>query len=281
MSLLLLILGVALASMLFGVCLVLWWAVPKLERGFIFRPARDIYKTPADLGIPFEQCFIETPDGCRLSAWHLCPSEPAGALIYFHGNLGNLSLLNEIFALFYGRGLQVFAVDYRGYGWSTGTPSEEGLYQDALAAVEYFRKNLRRCDLPLVYCGRSLGSCVASYAAGKIPPDGLILESAFRNKSALVKYYPQFRPFYPFSKCRLDTLRHLKAYDFPVLLVHGDGDRTIPLEEGRHLFERLTGPKQFYCVQGGDHINLHRVDADAYMERVLRFVEAVRPPTIH
>lgn len=281
MSYVLLLLVVALASMLAGICLVLWWAVPRLENVFVFRPIPDVSRTPADLGIPFEQLFIETPDGCRLSAWHLCPDDPVGSVIYFHGNGGNLGILTEILALLYGSGLQVMAIDYRGYGWSTGRPSEQGLYLDAVASVRYFRENLKQPRLAVVYWGRSLGGCVAAYAASHDPPDGLILETAFPSKASLLRNYPSFRPFHLFSRCRLDTLRYLKSQHFPVLLVHGDRDRTVPLEQGRLLFEKLAGPKQFYCVQGADHLSVHRIDTNAYIERVLRFVQEVKPPVIH
>ncbi|MDA2939010.1 alpha/beta hydrolase [Acidobacteria bacterium AH-259-A15] len=275
------ILLVALIFLVVGFLLALWWIVPRLENLFVFRPTREVSKTPAQLGIPFDQYFIETSDGCRLSAWHMRPSDPLGSIIYFHGNGGNLGLLNEIFDLLFRFGLEVLAVDYRGYGWSSGTPSEKGLYQDTLATVTYFHNHLRDSELPLLYWGRSLGSCFAAYAASQVPPDGLILETGFASKASLVKYYPQFRAFYPFSRCRLETLRYLKDHLFPVLVIHGDRDRTIPSEEGRALFEGLTRPKEFYCVKGADHVNVHRLDSASYMRRVLQFVKQVKPSLKH
>ncbi len=100
--------------------------VPRLELFYLFRPSHDVYQTPAHVGLPFEQAFIETPDGFRLSARRLLPAEPVASIVYFHGNTGNLGILNEIFLLLCGHDLQLLAVDYRGYGWSTETPSEEG-----------------------------------------------------------------------------------------------------------------------------------------------------------
>lgn len=281
MATFLLIAGVALPSFLAGIASVLWWAVPRLENLYLFRPSREVGKTPAHAGIPFDQHFIETADGCRLSAWHLCPHDPPASVIYFHGNGGNLGSLSEILELLYTRGLEVFAVDYRGYGWSTGVPTEKGVYEDARAAVEYFRRSLQRPGPPLIYWGRSLGSSVAAHVAARLAPGGLILESPFRSKKALVKHYPQFRPFHFFSRCRLETLRYLRAHVFPVLVIHGDLDRTVPLQEAEELYSRLQGPKEFYCVKGADHISLHRLDSQAYMERILRFIASVRPPVIH
>ena len=271
------VLGVVLVSLLAGVGLAFYVIVPRLERAFLFRPSRQVVRTPADLGMVFDQHFIETADGCRLSAWHMRPASPVGSVLYFHGNGGNLGILNEVFDMLYRGGLEILAVDYRGYGWSSVNPSEVGLYEDAMATARYFRENLKAPELPLLYWGRSLGSCVAAYAASQAPPDGLILETAFPSKASLMKHYPQFKVFYPFSRCRLDTVRHLRDHIFPVLLLHGDRDRTIPLQEGRALFEQLTGPKEFLCIKGADHINLHRVGSEVYLRRVVNFVRQVRP----
>lgn len=269
-----LLLLVALASFVAGVCAVLAWIVPRAERYLMFRPSRFVVRTPDDLGVPFEQLFIDTPDGCRLSAWHLRPDEPIGSVVYFDGNSGNLGILTEILALLYRNGLEVLAVDYRGYGWSTGSPSEEGLYVDGLTAVRYFREHLQRPDLPLVYWGRSLGSCVATRAASLEPPDGLVLESAFPSLDSMMRYFPRFRPFRLFSRLQLDTASHLRAAqgNAPVLFIHGDEDPVVPLEQGLTLYEQAPEPKQFHCVEGADHINLHMVDAEGYLHRILRFV---------
>ncbi len=242
---------------------------------------KEIFKTPADLGIPFEQHFVDTADGCRLSAWHICPHRPRASVIYFHGNTGNLGLFNEVFQLFYQHQFQVFAVDYRGYGMSSGTPSERGLERDALAAVAYFRRQLRIPGVPVIYWGRSLGSSVAAFASARNAPDGLVLETAFPNKRALMASYPQFRFFYPFSRCRLDTVKHLRGHRFPVLLLHGDQDRTVPIEQGRRLYQLLPGPKDFFHVEGADHVNIHRLNSPAYMGRILRFADEVRPPLVN
>ncbi|HSR52137.1 MAG TPA: alpha/beta hydrolase [Acidobacteriota bacterium] len=278
---LLIVLLTASLSFLAGIAAVLWWAVPRIEKMYIFRPSGEVAKTPSDMGVPFEQHFIETPDGCRLSAWHLQPSDPLGAVVYFHGNGANLGILNEILINFHQAGLQVLAVDYRGYGWSSGTPSEEGLCVDAETAVRYFRDHLKAPKVPLIYWGRSLGCAFASYAARKLPPQGLILETPFPSKASLLRHYPQYRFFGLFSRVRLATAKHLHNHSFPVLVIHGDQDRTVPLEQGHLLYQKLDGPKEFFRVEGADHINLHLVDSEGYMNRVLSFVQQAKPPTVH
>jgi len=271
----------ALVFMLVGFLLAFFWVVPHLEQYMVFRPSTVVRATPAQIGIPFDQHFIPTEDGCRLSAWHMCPPQPIGSIIYFHGNGGNLGILNEVFRLLYNARFQVLAVDYRGYGWSDGRPTEEGLHWDAEATVSYFESHLQTPDLPVLFWGRSLGGWVAAYAARRFNPDGLVLEAAFSSKRSLMKYYPQFRIFSIFSRYRLDTLRHLDGHLFPILLLHGDRDKTVPFEEGQSLFEKLSEPKKFYCIPGADHIDLHRRDENAYMAEVLGFVDGLKASTVH
>lgn len=261
--------------------LILWFAVPRLERLYVFRPSRDVLKTPADLGIPYEQCFIDTRDGCRLAAWHLCPENPLGSIVYFHGSTGNLGILSELLSLFYRSGLQVFAVDYRGYGWSTGVPSEKGVFEDAASTVAYFDANFRKFQVPVVYWGRSLGGCIASFAAKRLPPNGLILETTFPSKVSLMEEYPQLRRFNLFARYRLETASFLVDHDFPILILHGDKDRTVPLKQGQILYHQLSEPKEFWTVPGAGHIDIHMVDSKRYMRKVIEFVNSVRPMLVH
>ncbi len=257
-----------------GICVFLFWAVPRLERRFVFQPSKEVAQTPSQFGVPFEQFFVPTPDGERLSAWHLLPNRPRAAVLYFHGNRGNLGLFAEVLARFYQNRLQVFAVDYRGYGASSGQPTEKGVYMDALAAVEYFQDRLRVDGCPVVFWGRSLGGPVAAYASGRALPGGVILETTFSSKRVLLRNYPwQFRFFSVFSRYRFDTLRYLSGQHLPKLVVHGDQDRTIPVEQGRHLFRNLENPKSFLGISRADHINIHSLDEDRYWREILRFID--------
>ena len=271
---LLLLLVLSLGLITAGVCAFLFWAVPRLERRFVFRPRKDVTQTPAQFGVPFEQLFVPTPDGERLSAWHLLPDRPRAAVLYFHGNSGNLGHFAEVLTRLYQNRLQVFAVDYRGYGWSSGQPTEKGVYMDALAAVEYFHDRLRVDGCPVVFWGRSLGGPVAAYASGRAAPGGLILETTFSSKRVLLRNYPrQFRFFSVFSKYRFDTLQYLSGQRLHKLVVHGDQDRTIPVEQGRYLFRNLENPKSLLVISGADHINIHKVDEDRYWGGILRFID--------
>lgn len=250
--------------------------VPVLERRFIFRPLKTIQQTPASFGIPFQQASISTRDGERLNAWHICPPSPRASVLYFHGNSGNLGLYAEILAGFYRRRFQVLAIDYRGYGLSSGAPTERGVYQDAESAARYLLESVAQPGRPVIFWGRSLGGPIAAYAAGKTRPHGLVLETTFSSTRSLLRDFPwQFRLFSAFSESRFDTIDNLGALNVPSLVVHGDRDLTISLREGKELFSRLDGPKEFLLVEGAGHVDIHRVDRSSYWRRIVGFVDAL------
>jgi fermentation-respiration switch protein FrsA (DUF1100 family) len=155
------------------------------------------------------------------------------------------------------------------------------VYQDALAVIDYFNANFRKEGIPVVYWGRSLGGCVAAFASGKVAPNGLILETTFPSKAQLLAHFPHLSPFRFFSKYKFDTVGYLREHQFPILVIHGDIDRTIPVEQGKALYEQLTGPKQFFLVEGAGHIDIHMVNSQIYMDKVLSFIDDVRPALVH
>jgi len=134
------------------------------EPGFALFPAAGESTTPAAFGVPFDASTIQTSDGERLRGWALPHPRPRALVVYFHGNGGNLSVWTPILVGVQRHGYAVRAIDYRGYGASTGQPSERGLYRDVDAAIEWARTAAPR-DVPIVYWGRSLGTAMAAYAA--------------------------------------------------------------------------------------------------------------------
>src|SRR5215510_6781205 len=166
---------------------VLKLLVTRLEPFLVFFPSKGEHDTPARLGIRYNPLLIRTSDDQQIAAWQLEPDRPKADIVYFHGNGGNLSLWMPVFAALHELGYRVLAIDYRGYGRSSGTPSEEGIYRDAEAAVRHAAAHRARPGRPLVFWGRSLGGPVAAAATRVVRPDGLILESTFAHKAAVVK----------------------------------------------------------------------------------------------
>lgn len=251
---------------------VLKLLIPALERRLVFFPFAGEDANPASLGIPYHAVTLTTSDGERLVLWVLEPEHPLADVVYFHGNGGNLSVWLPVLAGLYQRQLRVLAVDYRGYGLSTGTPSEEGLYRDAEAVVRYAQAH-RSTNRPLVYWGRSLGGAVAARATQMASPDGLILESTFPDKASVIRYHPLFRPLNVFSSYRFSTLESLRGFTKPVLVMHGDRDSIVPYSLGRELFDGLSGPKTFATLEGADHNDAFEASNREYWEPVVAFVE--------
>ena len=138
---------VRVALVLIALKLLVWWLEPRMA----FFPRRGVQETPAVAGVPFRDVKIETVDGETLHGWWLERDAPRAQVVFFHGNGGNLSLWLDILLALRSHGFSVFAVDYRGYGASTGTTSERGLYLDADAAVRVFDEHHRQRAVPVIY----------------------------------------------------------------------------------------------------------------------------------
>ena len=250
------------------------WIEPQLA----FFPFTGETETPRDFGIPFEAVTVETADGEQLRAWRMTPPAPQAArarIVYFHGNGANLSNWSPILAGIVRRGYAVFAIDYRGYGLSTGRPTERGLYKDAEAAVAAAWPG-PGAGIPTVYWGRSLGGSMAAYAATVKKPHGVIIEAGFPSARAAVRGSPVLAVLSVFATYRFPAGEYLARARTPVLMLHGDRDSVIPFALGRELFDQVPEPKTFVTIAGGDHNDAAAPDPAAYWAAVDRFIAGLR-----
>jgi uncharacterized protein len=225
-----------------------------VEPRFAFFPFAGETVTPESHGVAFTPLSIRTGDGETLRAWWLPHETPIAHVIYFHGNGGNLSLWSDVLVEVHAAGFGVLGVDYRGYGLSTGRPSEQGLYRDVEATLAEYEARFADPAVPVIYWGRSLGGTMAAYGARHRRPDGLVLEAAFHDAIRLVRRDPIMWVLSWFSSYRFDTARWAGSLDIPILVMHGDRDRIVPIEEGRALYEALGSPaRQFVVLEGVDH----------------------------
>ncbi len=260
------------AIALVAIKLVVWVLEPRMA----FFPIRGVQETPAAFGLAFRDVRIPTPDGETLHGWWLEHPQPRGQIVFWHGNGGNLSLWLDVIAELRRRGFSVLAPDYRGYGDSTGRPTERGIYVDADAAVTLFNRQLRKPGVPVMFWGRSLGTSVAASATGRTRPDALVLESPFSDVGAIFRRNPVMQFFRLFSSYQFPTLRLMKRYDGPLLVIHGDRDTIIPFQAGRDLFDRApTARKTFVAVKGADHNDLHIADPASYWAAIDGFVSGL------
>jgi fermentation-respiration switch protein FrsA (DUF1100 family) len=248
--------------------------VTALESKFVFFPTRGEDYTPATLGIRYDAVRLRTTDGETLVAWQFEPERPIADVVYFHGNGGNLSVWLPVLATLHAVGLRVLAVDYRGYGVSSGAPSEDGVYLDAAAVAQHAKRSrLTGPFRPLVFWGRSLGGAIAAAATQTMTPDALILESAFPDKAAVIRSNPVLRLLNVLATYRFDTIGMLDNFQNPVLVIHGERDSVVPFSIGRDMFDRLNGSKEFLAISGADHNDLLAATRLDYWQPVLDFID--------
>lgn len=253
---------------------VVVWLVRWLEPRLAFFPIAGETVTPRDAGIEYQPITLTTADGARLHAWHLPRADARADVVYFHGNGGNLSIWSDVFVGLWREGFDVFAVDYRGYGLSTGFPSELGLYRDVEAVLRFVESRPRN-PRPLIYWGRSLGTVMAAYAAAQRAPDGVILESGFPSMRSVLETNPVMWLLSWVSSYRLPTADWMAEVREPALVLHGDRDSVIPYRLGQRLYDALPGPKTFVTLSGGEHNEPVPPDAMSYWGAVGQFVTSL------
>ena len=243
-----------------------------LEGAFLYFPSSHVAMTPRDVGLPFEEVTFTTEDNVDLHGWFVPASSPM-TLVWFHGNAGNIGHRVENLKLLHEQlGISIFLFDYRGYGKSQGSPSEEGLYRDADAALRYV---MARPDVQLerlVYFGRSLGAAVAVDLATKHAPCGLILEGPFPSVPFMARHAYPFIPVWPFLHSQFNAETKLRNVSSPLLVLYAERDGIVPLEGARRVLEAAAGPKTFHIVPGADHNNTFLVGGKEYYEVLKRFM---------
>ena len=256
--------------------LLLWLRLN--EARLIFFPDRQLRPSPPVLRLEERQVEILTPDGLHLTGWAI----PAAAdslglwLLLFHGNAGNLSTEGrpEHDRQLRDLGLNILAIDYRGYGASEGQPSESGLYADAEASYRYLRDRLAVSPDRIVIYGHSLGAAVAIDLASRVDAAGLIAEGAFTSVPELGREFYPFIPVRWVTRSRFASIDKIHSIAMPKLFIHARADATIPMRHGLRLFEEAQPPKTFLEVAGG-HDDAFLVDAAAYQDGITRFLRSI------
>lgn len=212
---------------------------------------RDITVTPKSYGLGHESVDIPTRDGETLHAWWVPAADARGTVLFFHGNAGNISHRLDYLLMFHRLGYSTLIVDYRGYGRSTGSPSEEGTYRDAEAAWDYLRDAREVRAQNLVIAGESLGGAVATWLAARVGPRSVLLFSTFTSATDLGAQIYWFLPVRLISRLGYDNLANLGRITSPVFIAHSSDDEIVPYSHGRKLFDATGGPKGFLEMRGG------------------------------
>jgi len=239
-----------------------------------------------DLIPQVEDCRFSTSDGVSLHGWYCKPMRcgadgpvPATSemvVLWFHGNAGNIThRYDMIRQMLMKLPVDVFIIDYRGYGKSEGMPSERGLYLDARAAWSYLTDERHIEANRIVILGKSLGGVPAIDLASKVQAGGLIVQSSFTSATDMAN---RVLPFYPkiFLRTKMDSAGKICQVGVPKLFIHSQADEVVPYELGKRLYEAAHEPKEFYEVAGAHHNSTYIVGGDPYFETLRRFILSCR-----
>jgi uncharacterized protein len=236
---------------------------------------------PADsLHLPYQLVSFRTADSVTLTSW-IVPAAPAEStgmwVILCHGQTGHLAttVRPEYYAYLRAIGVNILAFDWRGFGTSGGTPSEEGLYRDATAAYEYLRTVHGVDPKDIIIYGHSLGTGPAIELATRVPAAGLIVEggaTSVRDRGQEV--YP-WLPVRYVASTDFNSLARIPRVTMPILVMHARGDKRIPLSHGQALWNAARSRKRLVLL-GGGHGDAFQADSATYFTEFARFVREVR-----
>lgn len=212
---------------------------------------RELAVTPERVGLAYESVEIITSDDETIHGWFVPVADAKGTMLFFHGNGGNISHRVDYMPMFQLLGYNLFIIDYRGYGQSSGSPSEAGTYLDAQAAWRYLTEVKNFAPSQIVLYGESLGGPIAAWLAAREKPGMLVLASTFTSVPDLAETIYPYLPVRLITRFSYNTLESLAAITAPVLVTHSPQDEIVPFEHGQRLFQAASEPKQFLTLEGG------------------------------
>ena len=240
-----------------------------MQRQLIYFPDRN----PPNLGLlspGWEHVAYDTVDGLTLQSWYRAPDPWRPVVIVFNGNAGNRGgrvALGEGLA---DAGLGVLLTDYRGYGGNPGHPTQSGLAADARAALEFVRD--RAAGSSVVSFGESLGAAVAVELATVEPPAVLVLRSPFTSLVDIGRVHYPWLPVSALLKDRYPSIERIGSAAVPTLVIAGEADSIVPLDQSRAIFAAAPGPKQLLVIPTADHNDLVLVAGREMIQTLVAFI---------
>ena len=252
---------------------ILVFALKYIEAWGIFFPTKDIGWYPSDVNMPFEDIYAKTKDGATVNGWFIPREGARYTLLFFHGNAGNIQHRLDKMLMLWESGLNIFIIDYRGFGKSEGRMTEEGFYIDADTAYGYLVKTRGIKPEEIIIYGESLGTAVAVDLASRARAAGVILEGAFSNGRDMAKKIYPFFPGFIFSN-KFNSLKKIKASAMPKLFIHSVDDEIVPFAFARKLYQAAPGPKEFAELSGG-HNTCFKDSREKYISSITGFIRRI------
>jgi len=240
----------------------------------VFFPIKDLHDAPGNWGMNYENVTLTTRDEkAQLHGWYIPVRDATRTILFFHGNAGNISQRGDSVKIFHALGVNVFIIDYRGYGSSTGNPSEQGIYDDARSAWDYLINDRKISPNTIIIFGRSLGGVVATQLASEVPAAGLIVESSFSSARDIARHLMPYLSYLVYLRFNLDAEGTIRKVRIPVLVMHSPADDIIPFRLGKKIFDAANEPKTFQELRGNHNSGF--VDSQPeYQQTLLQFVKA-------
>ncbi len=253
---------ISILSIYIGACLFLYFN----QRNILYHPDTKLDQ-PAQYGFNGAEAIkINTSDNVKITAWYAPAEEGKPTILYLHGNAGNLGRRAGKFNDIASYGIGVLAISYRGYGDSEGQPSENGLYNDARAAITYLGlMGLKPADITLY--GESLGTGVAVQMAIEQDFGEIILEAPYDSIGARASVLYPYAPINLLLKDKFNSIDKIKKIHIPLMIIHSKDDNVMPIAHGIKLFEAANQPKIMHVFDNAGHSNFsHDVLAKYILE---------------
>lgn len=248
------------------------------QKGMVYMPSREMEATPADVGVEYEDVFLNNRNGTRIHGWYIPYPDASYAVLFCHGNAGNISHRLETVKILRSIGVSALFFDYSGYGKSAGSPSEKATEADARAAWDWLVGKGYTPERILLH-GRSIGGGVAVSLAHELAeegtsPAGVVLESTFTSITDMgARHYP-WLPVRLLSRYRYDSIAKVAQLEAPALFVHSRSDEIVPFALGRALYEAYGGPKEFVEIRGS-HNSGYLDSGPIYMNGLEAFIHGL------
>lgn len=239
----------------------------------LFGPDRypDSQADPAELGLEVEDRWFSTEDDVQLHGWWIPRRRALGTVLYCHGSSGSITHKVDFLAALRQLRVNLFAFDYRGYGRSSGEPSEGGLFLDARAAWDYLVEEVGVRPEEMLLFGHSLGGAVAIDCALDREAAGIVVESSFTQVRDVARASHPGLLLPLMARNQFRSIHKIGRLSLPKLFIHGGADERVPPALGRRLYEAATEPKELYLVPGAGHNDVYRHGGLRYLRRIARF----------
>ena len=250
---------------------LIWLYVMYMEHFGIYYPLEDITDTPASIGLKYKDVTINTNDGETLRGWYLPAVENNRIILFFSGNAGNRSYRLDKLQILLDLNVSLLIADYRGYGGSTGRPSEKGLYEDGRSIWKHAVNDMDYSPEDIILYGESLGGAVAVDVSKQKDVGAVIIEGTMSSGRDMARQILPFIPRFMVSDI-YNSRKKVPHINTPLLILHSRKDAIIPYEQGKKLYEAAQEPVRIATLKG-DHNHAFLEDQQTYRKAIEDFLQ--------